>query len=366
MLSTHFRTERKKLTKRCSESLRASSSVLSSLKTLYALISISRILSTNDSKRRRTKSLGSSTAANSPIDLNLEGKHLTDAGVAEFASTLAEVLTPVNGTAAARLQFLHLKDNDLTAKSLEFLAPCIEAAADELESLDLSSNRIEVNNDSEAASWRRFLQSFRFSKVLRTLDLSQNNLSNFQAFEILYQEYIRQWTTDMNYCNTSLDTTSESGEDDLEYRLGALSVRDTNAQQQVTNGHEKRPSNQKRWTASGLPMIPIISFEDVSITDPGALFLSFVIQRHMWLQQERLGRKWLVSKDEADRAMIEITGNVSMAPMGTKMLADAQLVEFDPLAEEENKAASNWLRRRESSITDVSRCVWVKVIGDCD
>ena len=122
---------------------------------------------------------------------------MTDDGLAEFAQTLFEVLTPTNGAASAQLQILQLQGNALTTHALALLAPCIEAASDTLEELDLSNNATRIDTPQQKHEWKLFLHSFARCPLLRRLDLSNNDFSNFQAFEIFSDVYIRQFDANM-------------------------------------------------------------------------------------------------------------------------------------------------------------------------
>ncbi|KAL9057932.1 MAG: hypothetical protein Q9162_002059 [Coniocarpon cinnabarinum] len=303
----------------------------------------------NYANRRRTRTPGAATAVHNPIDLNLNGKSLTDDGIEEFAQTLQEVLTPVDGVPLAKLQFLHLQNNMLTARSLWLLTPCVQAASDTLEDLDLSNNLIRVRTENQKDEWRLFLQSFARCSALRRLNLSGNDLSDLQAFETFSDIYIRQFEANAACWNQDAEHEDEVLED-----LQALSVRDTNIANSLVN-YDKSPSRAKmRQDVRGLPAIAVMGFEDVSMSDAGALFLSWIIERHKFAQVDHSGRLWMRSKDEPDRAAMEISGNKTLGTLGIKLLSEAETVPFHPFKHDESEdeerasgAAPN--RRRLSS-----------------
>ncbi|KAL9090646.1 MAG: hypothetical protein Q9159_001893 [Coniocarpon cinnabarinum] len=304
--------------------------------------------------RRRTRTPGAATAVHNPIDLNLNGKSLTDDGIEEFAQTLQEVLTPVDGVPLAKLQFLHLQNNMLTARSLWLLTPCVQAASDTLEDLDLSNNLIRVRTENQKDEWRLFLQSFARCSALRRLNLSGNDLSDLQAFETFSDIYIRQFEANAACWNQDAEHEDEVLED-----LQALSVRDTNIANSLVN-YDKSPSRAKmRQDVRGLPAIAVMGFEDVSMSDAGALFLSWIIERHKFAQVDHSGRLWMRSKDEPDRAAMEISGNKTLGTLGIKLLSEAETVPFHPFKHDESEDEESEFpasaRRRSSVMTSASR-----------
>lgn len=72
----------------------------------------------------------------------------------------------------------------------------------------------------------------------------------------------------------------------------------------------------------GLPAIPVISFDHVSMTDAGALFLSWIIERHKYAQVDHNGMLWMRSKDEPDRAAIDVADNEELTTSGLRLLSE--------------------------------------------
>jgi len=123
------------------------------------------------------------------VELDVSGKHLTNAGFGELAPGLTASTSPEGEYGrVVRLEELCLSDNALTAKSLQALGRVVRLAGNDLRDLDLSGNDITVANDEEAFAWEEFLISFRGCSVLRRLDFSGNALGP-RAFEIFARVY---------------------------------------------------------------------------------------------------------------------------------------------------------------------------------
>ena len=257
---------------------------------------------------------------------------MTDEGVAAFAVVLNEILQSKGGATRAQLQFLRLKSNCLTTKALASLAPCIEAAADQLVEVDLSCNNIKVDTEASHAEFKAFFRSFRPCTALRRLVLSSNDLSATRAFEIIAQEYSRQF--EFFFLQWQDENDSDEDVDDVGAvapAMNALSVRDTNIQHNSADIKGKARTKAQEAHVLGLPSIQCISLDDVGMTDAGALFLSSVIERHQWTQVKVCGNIWSDSRVDPDRATIAVDGNLDLTEFGQNLLVGAVTNTFDPL-----------------------------------
>lgn len=184
---------------------------------------------------------------------------------------------------------LNLAGNCLTVEGLVSIAPCIRAAAADLEELDLSNNIICVSNDNEAAYWEEFLQSFATCRILKKINLSGNNLSGAKALEIFYKVYGQQFPR-------------------MEARL------------------DPHTSD----TICGLHRVESIMLSNTSMTDAGALFLSYVLSQHSW-SRERLGvrSETTVDQGSSPHGFVYIP-NKDISGVGIKLLKLAESVPYDP------------------------------------
>lgn len=268
------------------------------------------------------------------------------------------MLRPVHGVAPAQLQLLHLQCNGLTTQSLARLAPCIEAAAHQLEELDLSNNHISVDTPERRAQWIRFLRSFRQCILLKRLNLSDNDFSDFRAFEALSQEYVQQFKINSSRWDWQSDAAGESEDDSLDEGVSILSIRDTNKPQRDGGTTWKSGPKARRSDVCGLPAVPVVAFNNVDLCDAGALFLSTVIERHKWAQNEYCKRIWMHLKEEPERAMIETTGNAGLTSMGQKMLSGAETAIFNPFVlRAEDPPSPSSQRERQDSTASATRLV---------
>ncbi|MCJ1311676.1 hypothetical protein MMC25_005349 [Agyrium rufum] len=127
------------------------------------------------------------------IDLDVTGRDLTDAGLAEVASALIRCINIDTETSdpVLKLEEICLKGNALTAKSLVILGDVVAWAANDLRDLDLSNNEIMVKERSDVDAWEYFLSCFKDCCVLRRIDFGGNGLED-RAFEILSKVYCRE------------------------------------------------------------------------------------------------------------------------------------------------------------------------------
>ena len=135
---------------------------------------------------------------------------------------------------------------------------------------------------------------------------------------------------------------------------------------------KRRPPSSNAPAVYGLPAIAVIGFECVNMSDAGALFLSWIVERHKFAQVDHNRKLWLKAKDEPDRAGIDTKGNNTLTVPGIKLLAEAETVPYHPFKhvgeEDDDFGDQNTLstrRRRSSAITPSTRysdiVYWLRV-----
>lgn len=246
---------------------------------------------------------------------------MTDAGLSEAAGGLNDALAVANGSAGTRLQLLNLARNCLTAASLSQLAPCFLAADRDLEDLDLSGNNICIQSDHDAHHWETFLRSLGKCQVLKRLNLTGNNLIGSRAFEIFARVYLSQFHRDefrldqyMNDINEDMNE-SVAGLLDISENLRTLSV--------------KPPSPSFESPAHGLPSIQNIMFANTSMTDAGALFLSYIVGQHKWAQSRLSGYMFHANSSLKSNGITYLP-NESFSSVGLKLLKHSETIPYDP------------------------------------
>ncbi|KAK0664651.1 hypothetical protein DIS24_g257 [Lasiodiplodia hormozganensis] len=227
----------------------------------------------------------------SPLMLDLDGKSLTDEGCLAMIEGLEETLEMHSGISANKLEELHLRGNRLTTTSLRALAHVIELARFELVDIDLSDNNISVKTDEDANNWETFLKAFRGCRLLRRIDLSGNQLDGPRPFEILDRVYSKQPPVDPTqledvggYTNgreSGIDSNSDVAE--LTNRARDISITSPTDDPPTANDGMSAGTVLKR--REGLRAVPYIILSDTAMTDAGALFFSYIIQRHFYPQQ---------------------------------------------------------------------------------
>ena len=287
------------------------------------------------SQRRRIKTCSTATKAEiyrdtSLLELHLEGKSLTDNGMAEVSRGLEDVLCSPNGKGSTRLQSLNISNNGLTARSLAELSTSIRLASEDLEDLNLSGNGITVVTNDDTEHWEEFLTSLGRCSALKRIDLGGNNLGGTRTMEVLTRVYLRQFKE----CQEAWEylEDGDGGPDisaeDLNENVQALSIG-------KTNGFASQPStaapNQSSATMPrGLASIQTLVLSSSGLTDSGALFLSYIVAIHRWTQQ-MLGRyavPQLAANQKSHR--IVFSPNEKLSAVGLKLLTHAEAVPYEP------------------------------------
>lgn len=305
--------------------------------------------------------------ATSPIELILDGKTLTDQGVAILGPALYDALRPPPGEIVARLQVLHLQSNALTAKCLKHLAPALRVACPDLELLDLSDNYIGVDSADAADSWEQFLLSLGPCANLRLVNLSKNNFDNSRAAEIFARVYMKQFKVAIGVYKSYVSSNTGTDDDDsnpdaagLDDSMATLSVRDTNVVRSKTadvKNVSTSPCKSRVAPVTGLPSIAVFDMSDSFLGDNGALFLSWVVERHRWIQNHVFDREW--SGSGADNAMLFVIPNEKLNAHGTQLIKQAMSTDYSPPgvsivdaeAEADQDAEEDWEGQAASKYT---------------
>ncbi|OCK81185.1 hypothetical protein K432DRAFT_326805 [Lepidopterella palustris CBS 459.81] len=243
--------------------------------------------------RKRTVSFFSkreSQRETSSLELTLPGKNLTDGGFQEAASGLEDVLASQDGVSCSRLEELNLSNNSLTTKSLPLLARIVRLAAYDLKDLNLSGNHITVVTNEEAQDWETFLDSFKGCRVLRKIDLSDNDLSGPRAFEIFTRVYSKHPEVDPTELNSGLASDSEQNDGNSDAssvtrRISRLDVSGMSNTSRVSFSEFDLSKPRILMRRSGLRAVPYLIFNNCSMTDSGALHLSYILAQHYYPQQ---------------------------------------------------------------------------------
>ncbi|GAB7350457.1 hypothetical protein MBLNU459_g1060t1 [Dothideomycetes sp. NU459] len=221
------------------------------------------------------------------LDIKVPGKKLTDDGFELLADGLQNALSTCGELA---LVDLNVSDNVLTTRSLARLAPIIHQSRFSLQTLDLSNNVLQVTTAHEAHDWETFLASFSTCMTLRRLDLSHNADLGSWAFEILARVYSRERPVDpipaagncsvITFPNDQLPDEEDADRYYAKYaRTSRQFNRETDDLPHCANGKTLADT----WVLGyrcGLRSLPYLTLHDVGLSDSGALFLSYVIEKH--------------------------------------------------------------------------------------
>jgi len=252
----------------------------------------------------------------------LEAKNLTDDGLKEVAEGLRDALAQPDTT---RVAILNLARNGLTARSLSYLAQALPNASLDLEELDLSGNDIAITTDEDAMGFEAFLSTLKDCTMLVKLSFANNNLGGRKAFEVFARVYMHQFRNEVG----NIEGTNEEADQADGASLSKVAETFRNVSLSPTRrkgsaaGSSSNSRSPARSSARGLPTIPLIDFSSSAITDPGALWLSYIIPKHNWAIS-RLARH--VS---TDTGILCSSNNESLTFIGSKLLQQAQLVWYD-------------------------------------
>ncbi|KAK8195202.1 uncharacterized protein BKA78DRAFT_351105 [Phyllosticta capitalensis] len=287
----------------------------------------------------------------SPLVLELPGKKLTDEGCMSMIEGLIETLQLRDGVSANRLEELHLSGNDLTTASLRALSPIFKLAEFDLLDLDLSDNKITIKTDEEVADWAFFLDSLRCCRALRRIDLSRNDLSGARGLECFVRVYAKQPVVDpleleewKEYKANEEDKKATDPEADSMATITERS-RKMSLSSSATGSMEFMSRGTVLKRRQGLRSIPYIILAECSLTDSGALFLSYFLEKHFYPQQLMLPLKsgpqatQLDEYNEKSRCWgVVYLPNDALTDNGLKLLEKAEeaRAEFAGIEEEEH------------------------------
>lgn len=217
------------------------------------------------------------------IDLKAPNKELTDDGVCALADGLEIALKSGDSNASLALEDFNLSGNGITTKSLARLAPIIEAARYDLKTINLSNNKICVENDEQAQHWETFLQAFKCSLKLRRLDLSGNVQLGSRAMEIFARVHSMEPPIEPvpSAGETSVLSLVEEGDEHFAQSAESFDVfgeSSGNRRHQMTAGRLIK-------RRQGLRSIPYITFNNTGMDDAGALWLSHIMVDHHYPNQ---------------------------------------------------------------------------------
>ncbi|KAJ9239386.1 hypothetical protein DTO271D3_5765 [Paecilomyces variotii] len=306
-----------------------------------------------DLKKRIPPGIFSKAAARDPtLEIDIADKHLTDEGFDLFIDDLIECIEYRNDEhldGIVRLAELHLQGNCLTARSLKKLARVISLSAGDLRELDLSDNKIEIQQPEHRMIWQEFLESFQRCYVLKKLDLSRNPLGPRGA-EILARSYMQ---SELDFLESGLDEVEMAAceNEDLNERVHSLTL-GAGKENQTPRSSSKRlsskggtplsgkqslPSVEKIPTQAdakhyactrGLRSIPYLILSDISMTNASAVHLSTMLSIHRpaeHLLSYLPGGKALVLPDTATHCKgIIWLPNKDLGPLGHKLLDMAE------------------------------------------
>jgi len=225
------------------------------------------------------------------LELSLQGKNLTDEGLRAVAAGLEEALRLEDGSSSHRLIELNLSNNSLTIESLAALSTVISLAAYDIRDLDLSHNNIRVTTKGEATKWEEFLNSFRYCRVLRRIDLSDSDLSGSVAFEVLTRVYFKHSPVDPTDLESPEDwyiTTELPVDDNVSPSTKRKQLLDL-SKLSISKADEHSIATLSAGTVlkrrCGLRSVPYIILSHTNMDDAGALHLSYILSQHYFPQQ---------------------------------------------------------------------------------
>ncbi|KAL9097169.1 MAG: hypothetical protein Q9165_000596 [Trypethelium subeluteriae] len=244
--------------------------------------------------RKRAKSFhskGEKQPESATLELDISGRKIDDEGLLEIISALDEVARDDGLGCCNKLEELNFSQNRFTTKSLAQLASVIRSAQFDLQVLDVSYNEISVKTDDEAQEWEAFLESFRHCYCLRRIDFSGNDLSGPRAFEVLARVYGRQIPADpadLRIMSASVISVAESETANILDKTKALSVEESTPESRsrvMSSSRQSLSQGTYLTRRCGLRSVPYLIFRDVSLTNAGALFLSYLVQHHYFPDQ---------------------------------------------------------------------------------
>jgi hypothetical protein len=281
----------------------------------------------------------------STLEICLKGAKLTDVGLAEVVDSILEGLVEHDGIPTFQLEELDLSGNSLTTAALRRLAPVIRRSQYDLKDLNLSENNIRVETQEERDDWEAFLDSFRFCRRMRRLDLSRNDLSKSLPLEILLRVYCQhRWIDPVNLetCTTPVHSTKRGILEMTNSLNLSLSLSSSNGTLKSYDPHASLTSlsNGRILEArEGLRSIPYIILSHACIGDAGVLHLSYILAHHYWpqnliteLKKGSCEAQRRIEDDATQCFGIVYTQNDEVSSFGKKLLEHAEAARQELIA----------------------------------
>lgn len=182
---------------------------------------------------------------------------------------------------------------------------------------------ISVASDEDAFHFATFLGSLGCCRALRSLNLSGNNLSGSRAWEVFARAYSNQVQQNSSPLETLADDTDAMNTDETSIlgSLDAMTMYDV-------DGHDREACAS---AIRGLPSISNIQVNHSQLTDAGALWLSFCVGKHAWIQ-EGLRAKRRKPSSALCRSGFNVASNDQLSPIGQKILIQAEAASSNSLA----------------------------------
>jgi hypothetical protein len=169
------------------------------------------------------------------------------------------------------IEELNLSGTGITIRSLRTLAPIIQLSGTYLRDVDLSNNKIRVISDQDVMDWEEFLDAFKKCKNMKRLVLSQNDFSGQLAFETMARVYSRHPQLDPDVISPLDISSADNG--------GGVQLNGKVEEVDVSSPSRSNEPKSSRKPC-GLRSIPYIVLQDVKINMYGALWLSYIVEKH--------------------------------------------------------------------------------------
>jgi hypothetical protein len=192
----------------------------------------------------------------------------------------------------------------------------MRAACPDLDEIDLSGNAISVETREEVDAFEAFLEGLRCCQSLGKINLSGNNIGGSKAMEVFGKVYLRHFKANVNL----IEAGGEVGEEDNLTDDDVTDISRSMRKMSVCPQRRQKLSNTRSLGPVGLATVEEIDLSSCSITDAGALWLSYVLPRHAWAVSQ-LGNK--------AEAGITCWPNDTLSPIGKKLLHQAEATVFD-------------------------------------
>lgn len=243
---------------------------------------------------------------------------MTDQGLAEAARGLEDALQLARVEGKPTLSVISLSGNVLSCRSLYELAPSVRLAKDDLLELDLSANSISVESRDDVRHLTSFLDALGTCNALKVLNLSGNNLSGSRVWEAFAKAYDNHFRANDELLARMIDEMDGEGVEatNVEASFDALTLR-------TSPSAMASSSDSQNHQLKGLPSISSIDLSETSLTDAGALWLSFCISRHVWIHNCLKARQKSLSTSNCKVGFVW-TSNAKLSSVGAKALREAE------------------------------------------